>query len=102
MDTLWQKQNQFGVAPPVSTSTQWPQQTDTSISMWDIQPPPTSEGPLQDKSSQEKEKEQRPKEELSQKELKKRKEQEEKQAKKEAEERRKLEQKKQVSNHHVR
>ncbi|EFA01526.1 hypothetical protein TcasGA2_TC007086 [Tribolium castaneum] len=89
LDSLWQKQNQFG-APPVSTPNQWPQQTDASISMWDMQTPEGVEKPVQDK-----EQEKKPKEELSQKELKKRKEQEEKQAKKEADERRKQEQKKQ-------
>jgi hypothetical protein len=103
LDSLWQKQNQFNVAPPVSTPTQWPQQPEPPLTMWDlqtsapslpseVQPPAPAEKPTQ----QEKEKEQRPKEEVSQKELKKRKEQEEKQAKKEVEERRKQEQKKQV------
>ncbi|RZC32532.1 PERQ amino acid-rich with GYF domain-containing protein 2 [Asbolus verrucosus] len=99
LDSLWQKQNQFNVAPPVSTPTQWTQQPETPLSMWDLQTPATSVPsevqavPIEKPNQQEKEL--RPKEEVSQKELKKRKEQEEKQAKKEADERRKQEQKKQ-------
>ncbi|KAJ3658723.1 hypothetical protein Zmor_010447 [Zophobas morio] len=100
LDNLWQKQNQFNVPPAVTPPTQWPQQSETPLSMWDIQTPATSlpsevpPAPTEKIIQQDKEKE-RPKEEMTQKEIKKRKEQEEKQAKKEAEERRKQEQKKQ-------